>query len=998
MPAPESNLKPPPIPDHELLRLIGRGSYGEVWLARSVMGTFRAVKIVHRAAFESERPYEREFAGIQKFEPISRTHDGLVQVLHVGRNEAAGCFYYVMELADADGERGIGGRGAGENFPLSTSLPFSPAGYAPRTLRSDIITHHTLPLDQLLPLSLALTSALGHLHERGLIHRDLKPSNIIFVNRRPKLADIGLVAGLGEARSFVGTEGFVPPEGPGTVQADLYGLGKVLYEASTGKDRLSFPEVPSEWLDGAVGKALFEFHEIVLKACEGQMSRRYQSAAEMQADLAHLQSGRSVRRLHSMERRLERFRRLSVGAAILLALALGAYALSVRQARVEREARQRVERAEHVARELLSESQLERVRANRRSGRAGQRFDSLAILSEAATLRTSLQLRNEAIASLALADLRPRRQWPLSSRAWSLDATAQRVAQHDGQGNLIVRRLADPADVLRLPGGGRPNPGRGAFSPDGRFLASVAASGQLVVWDLTSAKAVREWPASGGVTTEFSADSRHLFLRNGAGPVRMEELATGLVAREFPATEPSKAMLASPAAPYLAIVYARTNLVEVFRVDNAHPPAALAHPDPIHDCQWHPRKPWLATACSDNRIHVWDASTGRELFALEGHQYRPVSVAFHSTDDLLVSSSWDGTTRLWDLNTGRQVVNLPMGGGDLQFSPDGQTLVFADFENTRLHLMEATTERVCRYVQLPVDPRQPDIWSAEFSPDGELLAIAGRAETKILRLTTGSASTAPLRSGFFSAVFEADGGHVVTSGEKGLLRWHVAKSESGALDATLDRDLGVPGERYNRAARHGTHMAHIHDDHIHVLDADRRIARLQGPAELDSIAFSPDGRWIAAGSVGSAVRVWPADGWKALPDVQATRAARVAFSPDSRFLITGTADEFVFWELPGLTPGRRISRENTSALHGPLAFSPDGKTMAIARTRTLIVLLDYPGLTELAALEAPQPTMLSWLAFSPDGATLAASGAPNQIQLWDLRSLRRELAALRLDW
>jgi serine/threonine protein kinase len=78
----------PHISDHELFRLIGRGSYGEVWLARSVVGTFRAVKVVYRNAFDRDRPYEREFAGMQKFDPISRSHEGLVDILQIGRNEA----------------------------------------------------------------------------------------------------------------------------------------------------------------------------------------------------------------------------------------------------------------------------------------------------------------------------------------------------------------------------------------------------------------------------------------------------------------------------------------------------------------------------------------------------------------------------------------------------------------------------------------------------------------------------------------------------------------------------------------------------------------------------------------------------------------------------------------------------------------------------------------------------------------------------------------------
>ena len=92
---------PPSVPDHELLCRIGQGSYGEVWLARSAIGSFRAVKVVHRKSFDHDRPYEREFEGLKQFEPLSHSRESQVDIFHVGRNDAAGFFYYIMELADA---------------------------------------------------------------------------------------------------------------------------------------------------------------------------------------------------------------------------------------------------------------------------------------------------------------------------------------------------------------------------------------------------------------------------------------------------------------------------------------------------------------------------------------------------------------------------------------------------------------------------------------------------------------------------------------------------------------------------------------------------------------------------------------------------------------------------------------------------------------------------------------------------------------------------------
>src|SRR6266852_5407987 len=84
----------PEVPDHKMLRRIGGGSYGEVWLARNVMGTCREVKVVVRKRFHFESPYEREFTGVRKTEPISRSHEGLVALLPIAPHHSAGSFSY----------------------------------------------------------------------------------------------------------------------------------------------------------------------------------------------------------------------------------------------------------------------------------------------------------------------------------------------------------------------------------------------------------------------------------------------------------------------------------------------------------------------------------------------------------------------------------------------------------------------------------------------------------------------------------------------------------------------------------------------------------------------------------------------------------------------------------------------------------------------------------------------------------------------------------------
>jgi tetratricopeptide (TPR) repeat protein len=253
----------------------------------------------------------------------------------VGRNDPEGYFYYVMELADAveDPKAEIrrpkeGRNPKAEGLSVSGDRRSSPGeawhleAYVPRTLGSDIARRGRLPLEECLRVGLSLSSALAYLHDQGLVHRDIKPSNVIFVEGVPKLADVGLVTHAGETRSYVGTEGFIAPEGPGTPPADIYSLGIVLYVMSTGKSHQDFPEPRSDLAMGPDHAQWLEFNEVIHKACRAEVRERYQSAEQMHQELALLQAGKSVKRERAARKRRGMAQKLGLVTFVLACLLL----------------------------------------------------------------------------------------------------------------------------------------------------------------------------------------------------------------------------------------------------------------------------------------------------------------------------------------------------------------------------------------------------------------------------------------------------------------------------------------------------------------------------------------------------------------------------------------------------------------------------------------------------------------------------------------------------
>jgi CHASE2 domain-containing sensor protein len=263
----------PDAPDYELFDPpFGEGAYGKVWVVRNAVNQWQALKAIYLSKFDNNMgPFNREFDGISRYKPISDKHPGLLRVDFVTKKRES-YFYYVMELGDS----------------LVTGWEGDPSTYKPRDLASvrAQAENRRLPLRECACIGIALSDALGFLHQQGLTHRDIKPQNIIFVKGHPKLADVGLTAQIRPAdaeRTFVGTPGYMPPppEIPGTPQADIYALGMVLYVISTGRQPTFFPEIATTLIQEPQTADFLPFNNVILKACDPDITRRFQSAAEL---------------------------------------------------------------------------------------------------------------------------------------------------------------------------------------------------------------------------------------------------------------------------------------------------------------------------------------------------------------------------------------------------------------------------------------------------------------------------------------------------------------------------------------------------------------------------------------------------------------------------------------------------------------------------------------------------------------------------------------------
>ena len=982
--------------DYELLEEIARGGMGVVYKARQVsLNRTVAVKMLLSGQFASKEFVQRFRAEAQAVAHLQ--HPNIVAIHEVVEHN--GQNYFSMDYVE------------GQNL-------------------AELIRKSPIPFKRAAQYVLTIAKAIHYAHQNGLLHRDLKPSNVLIdAADQPRITDFGLArrltgdSDLTATGQVLGSPNYMPPEQAGAPNgevgppSDVYSLGAILYHLLTTRppfvaetiQETLFQVVHQEpvlprLLDPRIPRDL---ETLCLKCLDKDPRRRYASADQLADDLNRFLRDEPVRArpiptAARFWRWCRRRRALAATAgALAVTVVAGTIALSLELYRSQR--------SERRALSSLREALMSDARSQRESGRAGQRFQTLKTLQQAAAIRLDAEVRNEMAAALAKPDLQFERKWTVRQRSVfdrvGFSSDLKLYAEDSPNSGFDLRSSRDRQVVRHFPRADKRNLVRAIFSSDSKWIAALYSDGSVEIWNVAentprlSFAGGGRLPAPAGFRTYTPAD-----FHPSGDSVALSPLGTGLVLQSL--TGENKRVLDAEATGALFIRFdpsgrrlavQRWAAVELWEVTPGRKlwsaDLEMSGPPGI---AWSPDGELMAVvSVRSPDVLLLEAASGRVVRRLAGNERSPLAWEFHPGGQWLATASRD-ELRLWDVHSGRQLLQMEADAMVLQFSRDGSKLI-ASPEHQTVAQYELASGEIFGPWQSPGETFHAQALGR--SANDRFLVTAGFTNLCVwddrVKAPVGHAL---LPEGAATHVFfGADDKEIIYSMGGNVFRRDFSWSDQndpGNVQLGAERlvgsgvlfSVGFDGRSWLVLRRS---LIELWPDG----QPERGRVVVTKP-NLDGAAISPDARWVVPVDFpGRELTVWDAATGRPRKTFKG-QFGRAWFSPDGQWLVGCSPAGVHFWEVGTWKPGPVLPTQLVSGAYGCLAFAQKGHRVALLDKNDSLRILRLPEFSEVARLRPPFRLDTRCLELSEDGSRLWILGGGHRIFEWNLERLDAELKRL----
>jgi WD40 repeat protein len=765
-----------------------------------------------------------------------------------------------------------------------------------------------------------------------------------------------------------------------------------------------------------------EIETVVLKALAKERERRYQSAGELARDIRHYLANDPIEARRDstwyvFRKRLRRYRvaiAVAVAFVILLAASLVSSVTLWQRAAGQRD---RAVRAERAATENAEE--LGRSLYGTRIALAQVAYNQANIIRMKTLLeQCPRELRGwewhrlQWLSDRSLMTLRGH-DGPVVSVAFSQDGKRIVSGGQDGTIRLWDTQASRCLRTFHLPPGGdrysAPIAEKArevlpvAFSPDGRWIASGANDGTVIVWDAVSGEQKRKLTGHAlyVAAIAFSPDGKRILSGGADSAICLWNAETGQLVHGIPA---HTGVVWSVAFTARGDRFVTGDGYKLVRLWDASTGAELrtfrGHTGEVRSVAVSPDGKTVASASDDKTVKLWDVDTEKEIRTLRGHQAPVQSVAFSADGARIVSAGSDHTLKLWDVTTGDLVVTLH-GHHDtvraVACAPDGAQVVSGG-DDGMLKLWDG----VLAGEVLTLAGHAHGVSAVAFSPDGKRLLSGSRDALKLWDAQTGQELRTfyPPAGKVYRVAFSRRASRLVSIGEDRLggnvavVRVWDAITGMERRTFWIDESIGALALR-----RDGAQIVSARADRTITLwdvDTGEPLTRLAGQDEaVVALAFSPDGKRIVSSDPSGTLTLWDTATGQTIHVFQGPESIGkpMEFDPTGHSLATTDSEYSIHLYDPdtGELLGTFVGHKGKITC---IAFSPDGQRLVSSSVDGTIRLWDGSTGEELLTLH-PHAGSAWVVAFSPDGSRIVSAGADGTLKLWETTRAPHALSARR---